>query len=131
MRRLLFQILLLVLVTGCTSSADTSIDPVTGMAEYFCPVLKPDMDKANSDFWTAGKPTSLDTITQSMLKVIEDSNTIALVSAQPAESWLEAVAINASDLLRYLSGEGGSTEELLQIASRWKATYLELPTYCN
>jgi hypothetical protein len=125
-------ILVCLFLTGCSSSIDTSIDPVTGMVKSFCVELKPDMEKADKDFWTLGKKTSMDTFLKSMLEVSQDANTIAIVSVEPAQSWLTQVGTNATDFIRYFSGDGsGGSEELLDIASRWKGTFLELPKYCD
>ena len=119
-------------LTGCSSSIDTSIDPITGMVKSFCVELKPDMELADSDFWTLGKETSMETFVKSMLEVSQDASSIALVSVEPAESWLTEVGTNATDFIRYFSGDlSGGSEELLGIASRWKATYSELPKYCD
>ena len=119
-------------LTGCSSSIDTSIDPITGMVKSFCVELKPDMEQADSDFWTLGKETSMETFVKSMLEVSQDASSIALVSVEPAESWLTEVGTNATDFIRYFSGDlSGGSEELLGIASRWKATYSELPKYCD
>jgi hypothetical protein len=119
-------------LTGCASSTETSIDPITGMDKSFCLELKPDIEKADAYFWSLGKSTSLDTFLKSMLEVSQDAGTIALVSVGPAESWLSEVEINATDFIRYFSGDGaGGSGELLDIASRWKGTYLELPKYCG
>ena len=119
-------------LTGCSSSIDTSIDPITGMVKSFCVELKPDMEQADSDFWTLGKETSMETFVKSMLEVSQDASSIALVSVEPAESWLTEVGTNATDFIRYFSGDGsGGSEELLDIASRWKGTFLELPKYCD
>lgn len=131
-QRIIVAILLCSFLTGCTSSTETFIDPVTGMDKSFCLELKPDMEKADSDFWTLGKNTSMDTFLKSMLEVSQDASSIALVSVEPAESWLTEVGTNATDFIRYFSGDlSGGSEELLGIASRWKATYSELPKYCN
>ena len=131
-RKYLGVILVCLFLTGCTSSIDTSIDPITGMMKSFCVELKPDMEKADSDFWTLGKSTSMETFVKSMLEVSQDANTIAIVSVEPAKSWLTAVGTNATDFLRYFGGDlSGGSEELLDIASRWKGTYLELPKYCD
>ena len=90
------------------------------------------MEKADKDFWTLGKKTSMDTFLKSMLEVSQDANTIAIVSVEPAQSWLTQVGTNATDFIRYFSGDGsGGSEELLDIASRWKGTFLELPKYCD
>jgi hypothetical protein len=125
-------ILVCLFLTGCSSSIDTSIDPITGMVKSFCVELKPDMEKADKDFWTLGKKTSMDTFLKSMLEVSQDANTIAIVSVEPAQSWLTQVGTNATDFIRYFSGDGsGGSEELLDIASRWKGTFLELPKYCD
>ena len=125
-------ILLCLLLTGCTSSAETSIDPITGMDKSFCLELKPDMEKADKDFWTLGNKTSMDTLLKSMLEVSQDANLIATVSVEPAQSWLTQVGTNATDFIEYFSGDlSGGSEELLDIASRWKGTYLELPKYCD
>jgi hypothetical protein len=125
-------ILLCLFLTGCTSSTETSIDPITGMDKSFCLELKPDMEKADKDFWTLGNKTSMDTLLKSMLEVSQDANTIAIVSVEPAQSWLTQVGTNATDFIRYFSGDlSGGSEELLDIASRWKGTYLELPKYCD
>ena len=119
-------------LTGCSSSIDTSIDPITGMVKSFCVELKPDMEQADSDFWTLGKETSMETFVKSMLEVSQDASSIALVSVEPAESWLTEVGTNATDFIRYFSGDlSGGSEELLGIAPRWKATYSELPKYCD
>jgi hypothetical protein len=102
------------------------------MDKSFCLELKPDMETADKDFWSLGKSTSMDTLLKSMLEVSQDANTIAIVSVEPAQSWLTEVGINATDFIRYFSGDGsGGSEELLDIASRWKGTYLELPKYCD
>lgn len=131
-QRIFVPILLCSFLTGCTSSTETSIDPITGMDKSFCLELKPDMEKADSDFWTLGKSTSMDTFLKSMLEVSQDVSSIALVSVEPAETWLTEVGTNATDFIRYFSGDGlGGSEELLDIASRWKGTYLELPKYCD
>jgi hypothetical protein len=131
-RKSLGVILICLFLTGCTSSAETSIDPITGMDKSFCLELKPDMEKADSDFWSLGKSTSLDTFLKSMLEVSQDVSAIALVSVEPAESWLTEIGLNATDFIRYFSGDGaGGSEELLDIASRWKGTFLELPKYCG
>ena len=125
-------ILVCLFLTGCSSSIDTSIDPITGMVKSFCVELKPDMEKADKDFWTLGNKTSMDTLLKSMLEVSQDANTIAIVSVEPAQSWLTQVGTNATDFIRYFSGDGsGGSEELLDIASRWKGTFLELPKYCD
>ena len=125
-------ILVCLFVTGCSSSIDTSIDPITGMVKSFCVELKPDMEKADKDFWTLGNKTPMDTLLKSMLEVSQDANTIAIVSVEPAQSWLTQVGTNATDFIRYFSGDGsGGSEELLDIASRWKGTFLELPKYCD
>jgi hypothetical protein len=125
-------ILFCLFLTGCASSTETSIDPITGMDKSFCLEIKPDMEKADADFWSLGKNTSLDTFLKSMLEVSQNASTVALVSVEPAESWLNEVKINATDFIRYFSGDGaGGSEELLDIASRWKGTYLELPKYCG
>jgi hypothetical protein len=125
-------ILLCLLLTGCTSSTETSIDPITGMDKSFCLELKPDMEKADKDFWTLGNKTSMDTLLKSMLEVSQDANLIATVSVEPAQSWLTQVGTNATDFIEYFSGDlSGGSEELLDIASRWKGTYLELPKYCD
>ena len=119
-------------LTGCTSSIDTSTEPITGIVKSFCVELKPDMEQADSNFWTLGKSTSMETFVKSMFEVSQDANTIAIVSTEPAKSWLTAVGTNATDFLRYFSGDlSGGSEELLGIASRWNATYLELPKYCD
>ena len=131
-RKSLGVILVCLFLTGCTSSLDTSIDPITGMVKSFCVELKPDMEKADKDFWTLGNKTSMDTLLKSMLEVSQDANTIAIVSVEPAQSWLTQVGTNATDFIRYFSGDGsGGSEELLDIASRWKGTFLELPKYCD
>jgi len=131
-RKYLGAILICLFLTGCTSSTETSIDPITGMDKSFCLELKPDMEKADKDFWSLGKSTSMDTLLKSMLEVSQDANTIAIVSVEPAQSWLTEVGTNATDFIRYFSGDGsGGSEELLDIASRWKGTYLELPKYCD
>ena len=128
----LVVILVCLFLTGCTSSVDTSIDPITGMVKSFCVELKPDMEKADKDFWTLGNKTSMDTLLKSMLEVSQDANTISIVSVEPAQSWLTQVGTNATDFIRYFSGDGsGGSEELLDIASRWKGTFLELPKYCD
>ena len=125
-------ILLCLYLTGCTSSTETSLDPITGMDKSFCLEFKPDMEKADKDFWTLGKSTSMETFVKSMLEVSQDANTIAIVSVEPAQSWLTQVGTNATDFSRYFSGDGsGGSEELLDIASRWKGTFLELPKYCD
>jgi hypothetical protein len=125
-------ILLCLLLTGCTSSTETSIDPITGMDKSFCLELKPDMEKADKDFWTLGNKTSMDTLLKSMLEVSQDANLIATVSVEPAQSWLTQVGTNATDFIAYFTGDlSGGSEELLDIASRWKGTYLELPKYCD
>ena len=131
-RKSLGVILVCLFLTGCTSSIDTSIDPITGMVKSFCVELKPDMEQADSDFWTLGKETSMETFVKSMLEVSQDASSIALVSVEPAESWLTEVGTNATDFIGYFSGDlSGGSEELLGIASRWKATYSELPKYCD
>ena len=131
-RQSLGVILLCSFLTACTSSTETSLDPITGMDKSFCLELKPDMEKADKDFWTLGKSTSMETFVKSMLEVSQDANTIAIVSVDPAKSWLTAVGINATDFLRYFSGDlSGGSEELLGIASQWKTTYSELPKYCD
>jgi hypothetical protein len=131
-RKSLGVILLCLFLTGCTSSTETSIDPITGMDKSFCLELKPDMEKADKDFWTLGNKTSMDTLLESMLEVSQDANLIATVSVEPAQSWLTQVGTNATDFIRYFSGDlSGGSEELLDIASRWKGTYLELPKYCD
>jgi hypothetical protein len=131
-RKSLGVILVCLFLTGCTSSTETSIDPITGMDKSFCLELKSDMEKADSDFWSLGKSTSLDTFLKAMLEVSQDTSAIALVSVEPAQSWLTQVGTNATDFIRYFSGDGaGGSEELLDIASRWKGTYLELPKYCD
>ena len=119
------------ILAGCTSSAEISIDPITGMDKSFCLELKPDMEKANSDFWTLSKSTSMDTFKQSMIEVSQDANSIAIVSVEPAKFWLTAVSVNAINLIRYFSGEGVGEGELLELASRWRTTYLQLPKYCS
>jgi hypothetical protein len=131
-RKSLGVILVCLFLTGCTSSIDTSIDPITGMVKSFCVELKPDMEKADKDFWTLGNKTSMDTLLKSMLEVSQDANTISIVSVEPAQSWLTQVGTSATDFIRYFSGDGsGGSEELLEIASRWKGTFLELPKYCD
>ena len=131
-RKSLGVILVCLFLTGCTSSIDTSIDPITGMVKSFCVELKPDMEKADKDFWTLGNKTSMDTLLKSMLEVSQDANTISIVSVEPAQTWLTQVGTNATDFIRYFSGDGsGGSEELLDIASRWKGTFLELPKYCD
>lgn len=131
-RQSLGVILLCSFLTACTSSTETSLDPITGMDKSFCLELKPDMEKADKDFWTLGKSTSMETFVKSMLEVSQDANTIAIVSVEPAQSWLTQVGTNATDFLRYFGGDlSGGSEELLDIASRWKGTYLELPKYCD
>jgi hypothetical protein len=125
-------ILLCLCLTGCTSSTETSIDPITGMDKSFCLELKPDMEQADKDFWTLGNKTSMDTLLKSMLEVSQDANLIATVSVEPAQSWLTQVGTNATDFIEYFTGDlSGGSEELLDIASRWKGTYLELPKYCD
>ena len=131
-RKSLGVILVCLFLTGCTSSIDTSIDPITGMVKSFCVELKPDMEKADKDFSTLGNKTSMDTLLKSMLEVSQDANTISIVSVEPAQSWLTQVGTNATDFIRYFSGDGsGGSEELLDIASRWEGTFLELPKYCD
>ena len=131
-RKSLGVILLCLFLTGCSSKTETTIDPITGMDKSFCLELKPDMEKADKDFWTLGKSTSMETFVKSMLEVSQDANTIAIVSVEPAQSWLMQVGTNATDFLRYFGGDlSGGSEELLDIASRWKGTYLELPAYCD
>ena len=120
------------LLTGCSASTGTSIDPITGMDKSFCLELKADLEKADKDFWTLGNKTSMDTLLKSMLEVSQSANTVAIVSVEPAQSWLTQIGTNATDFIRYFSGDGsGGSEELLDIASRWKGTYLELPKYCG
>ena len=130
--RIIVAILLSSFLTGCTSSAETSIDPITGMDKSFCLELKPNMEKADKYFWTLGNKTSMDTLLKSMLEVSQNSGLIATVSVEPAQSWLTQVGTNATDFIRYFSGDGsGGSEELMDIASRWKGTYLELSKYCD
>ena len=131
-RKSLGVILLCSFLTACTSSTESSLDPVTGMDKSFCSKLKPDMEKADKDFWTLGNKTSMDTLLKSMLEVSQDANLIATVSVEPAQSWLTQVGTNATDFIAYFTGDlSGGSEELLDIASRWKGTYLELPKYCD
>ena len=74
----------------------------------------------------------MDTFLKSMLEVSQDANLIATVSVEPAQSWLRQVETNATDFIWYFTGDGsGGSEELLDIASRWKGTYLELDKYCK
>ena len=131
-RKSLGVILLCSFLTACTSSTESSLDPVTGMDKSFCLELKPDMEQADKDFWTLGNKTSMDTLLKSMLEVSQDANLIATVSVEPAQSWLTQVGTNATDFIQYFSGDlSGGSEELLDIASRWKGTFLELPKYCE
>lgn len=131
-QRIIVAILICASLTACSSSTETSIDPITGMDKSFCLELKPNMEKADKDFWTLGNKTSMDTLLKSMLQVSQNAGLIATVSVEPAQSWLMQVGTNATDFIRYFSGDlSGGTEELLDIASRWKGTYLELPKYCD
>jgi len=131
-QKTLVVILVCFFLTGCTSSTESVIDPITGMDKSFCLELKPDMEEADSNFWTLGKNTSMDTFLKSMLEVSQDAHLIASVSVEPAQSWLIQVGTNALDFVRYFSGDlSGGSEELLGITSRWKGTYLELPKYCD
>jgi len=132
LQKLIALILLCSFLASCSSSRETTIDPITGMDRFFCAELKPDMEEADSNFWTLGKSTSMDTFLKSMLEVSQDANLIASVSVEPAQSWLIQVGTNALDFVKYFSGDlSGGSEELLGIASRWKGTYLELPKYCD
>jgi hypothetical protein len=74
----------------------------------------------------------MDTLLKSMLEVSQSANTVAIVSVEPAQSWLTQIGTNATDFIEYFTGDlSGDSEELLDIASRWKGTYLELPKYCD
>lgn len=90
------------------------------------------MEKADTSLWTLGQPTSVAELNESFFEAGNSAATISIVSEQPAKSWLDAVALNAGDIVRYFSGDGsGGSEELTEIASRWKASFLELKKYCK
>jgi hypothetical protein len=132
MKRKFALVFSLFFLAGCSSNEEAYIDPITGIDKSFCVVFKPNMEKANKDFWTLGNKTSMDTLLNSLFEVSQEANLIASVSVEPAQSWLNQVATNALDLIRYFSGDlSGGSEELLTIASRWKGTYLDLPKYCG
>jgi len=125
-------LLLIVGLTGCGSTSESVIDPITGMDSSFCSVLKSNMEKADTSLWTLGQPTSVAELNESFFEAGNSAATISIVSEQPAKSWLDAVAVNAGDIVRYFSGDGsGGSEELMEIASRWKASFLELEKYCE
>lgn len=122
----------LLLVTSCSSEDKSNIDPVTKMVTYFCPTLKEEVEKANSDFWSLGKKTSLLTLKESMFEVGRNAASISILAGPPAKTWLNELSVNAGDIVRYFSTpEMVTSEELLEIASRWKGTYEALPTYCK
>lgn len=128
----IYAIALVLSVAGCSSGASNTIDPVTGMPISFCSELRDSLERADSDFWSLGEPTSMDTLLNSLTDVSQNAQIIEIVASEPAKSWLGAVAANAGDLYLYLSGaDSGGTDRLIEIAGRWKASYQELPKYCE
>jgi hypothetical protein len=128
----IISLVLLVALSGCSSSDENLVDPKTNMAVFFCPMLKESVEDANDKFWTLGKRTSVQELLESLLEVSEQSRTIAVVSGPPAEDWLNQLSQNSFDLLRYFTGPGeDGSSQLTEIASRWKWTYEQLETYCS
>ena len=126
------SLVLLVTLSGCSSSEENLVDPKTNMAVFFCPILKDSVEDANDKFWTLGQKTSVQELLESLLEVSEQSRTIAVVSGPPAADWLNQLSQNSLDLLNYFSGPGeDGSAQLLEIASRWKNTYEQLKTYCS
>jgi hypothetical protein len=116
------SLVLLVTLSGCSSSEENLVDPKTNMA----------VEDANDKFWTLGQKTSVQELLESLLEVSEQSRTIAVVSGPPAADWLNQLSQNSLDLLNYFSGPGeDGSAQLLEIASRWKNTYEQLKTYCS
>ena len=119
-------------LTGCVGQSGGEIDPVKGMDLSLCSALKPDVEEANQIFWALGKPYSMEDFLNSMLKVIEDANSAASVSVDPAETWLNALASNGNELMSYFTGDdSGGSDDLILRASRWKASVQEMSYYCN
>jgi hypothetical protein len=126
------SLLLSIGLAGCGGTSGSVIDPITGLDSSFCSVLKSNLEKADTSLWTLGQPTSVAELNESFFEAGNSASTISIVSEQPAKSWLDAVAVNAGDIVRYFSGDGsGGSEELMEIASRWKASFLELEKYCK
>ena len=125
-------VVLSVLLTGCVGQSGGEIDPVKGMDLSLCSALKPDVEEANKIFWALGKPYSIEDFFNSMLKVIEDANSVASVSVDPAETWLNALASNGNELMSYFTGDdSGGPDDLVLRASRWKASFQEMSNYCK
>lgn len=121
-----------ILLTGCVGQSGAEIDPVKGMDLSLCTTIKPDVEEANKIFWALGKPYSMQDFFDSMGKVIEEVNSAASISVDPAQTWLNAVASNGGELVRFFAGDdSGATEELILRASRWKASVQEMSRYCS
>lgn len=121
-----------ILLTGCVGQSGAEIDPIKGMDLSMCTTIKPDVEEANKIFWALGKPYSMQDFFDSMSKVTEEVNAAASVSVDPAKTWLNAVASNGGELVRFFAGDdSGATEELILRASRWKASVQEMSRYCS
>ena len=132
LRSLAILMLVLIPLTGCAGQAEIELDPVKGMDLSFCSALKPVIKETDEIFWALGKEYSMEDFLTSMLEVISQSNAVASVSVDPAQTWLSAVALNGSELMRFYTGDdSGGSEDLIARASRWKASVQEMSRYCR
>jgi len=118
-------------LASCSASHKSSLDPITGIDISFCSLIKEDAKKANDNFWSLGKSTSVDTFTESMLKLGQEINAVMVVSLDPAKSWLQALENSGGDLISYFSSNNsGGSADLVQRAINWKTNYQELNRFC-
>ena len=103
------------------------------MADFLCPNFRDSLENANEKVWALAKiKTSVKSAEKSVLDVITDASTISVISTLPAKAWLQNITLNGKDFINYFSGtSNGSSQELVQIYSRWKTNYELLNTYCS
>ena len=97
-----------------------------------CPVFSDLLEEANTEVWKLTEfKTSVTSAQRAVLEVMGDAATIAAITNEPATSWLREIGENGEDFFRFFdTSNEGSTEELVQIYSRWKTNYEALSKYC-
>lgn len=120
------------LASSCSSTSESQIDPQTGMSRLMCPVFSDLLEEANTEVWKLTEfKTSVTSAQRAVLEVMGDAATIAAITNEPATSWLRDIGENGEDFFRFFdTSNEGSTEELVQIYSRWKTNYEALSKYC-
>jgi hypothetical protein len=119
---------------------EESLDAITGMEKMFCGAIRPEAEKANSNFWTLaeavngekpkGKIPSARDVMESMMTISQSADVASSVSLEPARSWLKDLSASSGEVVRWFGNGTGSTEELMYAVGGWKEAFEQLSTYC-